>query len=597
MQGAIAHEKTISLAVLPLQNMSQDDTIDMFGTGFILDVITDLSRFRSFNIISYESIKNFDPDVRVNSLIFQDLKVDYVVKGLIRFHNDKLLINTQLVNAKQNRLVWAEKFKDDLEKIFDIEEELVEKIAVSLQHYVDFDVLEGIRKKPFINLNAYECWIRGLTELKKGTLEADEKAREFFLQAIEIDPHYARAYTGMSMTHFNEWSCQIWDRWEVSQKGAFEWAQKAVDLDERDHISMAILGRLYLFNGEYDKAEHFLRNALRLNPNDSENLIQIAFSFGYLGYLEEALQLYDKANRLNPIAGDSYFSCGAFLYFEYSDFNKAIELAEKHQFGKGWVDFPAYQAAAYYHLGQLDKMNECWQAFLQQFNLKINKGNTADSQTALKWMINVNPYKSNTQLKPFWEFISKDGLDISFNKTPNSIYTQYNQFKLDGELWTLQFAGKQTQITDLKGFHDISRLLSSPEESIHCTELMGAQVIQKGEEVFDEKAKRTYQKKILELQQELEEAQNLNDHVQIEKLQQEYDCIIDHLSKSTGMGGRTRKVSDNIEKARTAVTWRIRSAIRKISELHPQLGKHLELSIKTGLFCSYSPEMDMKWEL
>src|SRR5690606_39645083 len=66
-----------------------------------------------------------------------------------------------------------------------------------------------LRQKPLTSLGAYECWLRGYQELKKGTLEADEQARIYFQQAMELDPHYPRAYTGMSLSYFNEWSCQI----------------------------------------------------------------------------------------------------------------------------------------------------------------------------------------------------------------------------------------------------------------------------------------------------------------------------------------------------------------------------------------------------
>ena len=161
----------------------------------------------------------------------------------------------------------------------------------------------------------------------------------------------------------------------------------------------------------------------------------------------------------------------------------------------------------------------------------------------------------------------------------------------------MSFDGKQVQLSDLKGYHDIGRLLTEPAQSIHCTDLMGAQVLEKGEEVFDEKAKTTYQRRIQYLQQEMEEAKALADNQLLEKLQEEYDRIVDHLARAIGMGGKARKVTGTIEKCRTAVTWRIRSAVKKIAEVHPALGKHLEASIKTGIFCEYSPEHEVKWIL
>ena len=589
-----ASNKHIYVAVLPLQNMADDPAIERFCTGLVMDLITDLSRFRSFQIISYDVIKTLHPNEKINSPALDVLELNYLVKGLVRYRNNTLVFNIQLINAQENYLVWAEKFSGRLEELFNIQEEMVKKIVVSLQQVVDYDLLSEIRRKPITNLSAYECWLKGFEEIQKGTFKADEEARKYFKQAIEIDPFFSRAYTGMSLSYFNEWSCQIWDRWEVSQKGAFKWAQKAVELDEWDHISTAILGRLCLFNEEYDKAEHFLRKALRLNPNDTDNLIQIASCFSFLGYLKEALELYKRALRLNPAGDDIYFSCGALIYFELGEFDKMTELSKKYPVGKNWVDFSAYHAAAYYHRGNIDKMQACWNKYLHQFSKKINNGKPADTQTALRWMINVNPYKNATRLQPFWEYLSDDQQDLE-PVIPNQPSLHQNRFQIDGNLWLITYAEKQIQISDLKGLHDLKCLLSTPNRKFHCTELMGTKVIESGEPVFDEKARKSYQRRILELQNELEEAESLNDLGRVDSLQEEYQKLMDHLYKSVGKDGTPRKVSGSIEKARSAVTWRIRSAIKKISNIHPELSKHLDVSVNTGIFCEYAPEHEINW--
>jgi tetratricopeptide (TPR) repeat protein len=144
--------------------------------------------------------------------------------------------------------------------------------------------------------------------LKKGTLESDLKARAHFEAALKINPQFARAYSGISLSYFNEWSCQLWDRWDVSQKGAHKYALKAIEYDENDYISLAVLGRTFLYLGEYRKAEHFLRKSLRMNPNDADNLILIAFYMVYLGYAGEAETLYFRARDLNPFASRCLFS-------------------------------------------------------------------------------------------------------------------------------------------------------------------------------------------------------------------------------------------------------------------------------------------------
>ncbi len=596
METEVIH-KNICFAILPIRNLSDNPEMDIFCAGLVMDLITDLSRFRSFHLIAYDAIKALPEVEHAAVQPFQDVQLDYLVKGLLRHHGDRLHFNIQLINARQNRLVWAEKISGALEDIFRIQEEIAEKIVVSLQHFVDADLLAEMRKKPMTSLSAYECWLRGYQELKKGTLESDEQARVYFRNAMDIDPHYARAYTGMSLTYFNEWSCQIWDRWDVSRKGAFEWAQKAVELDEQDHVSIAILGRIHLFNGDYEKAEYLLRKALRLNPNDAENLMLIAFGFVFLGYAEEADHLYQKSWRLNPAAGNNAsLACGAFVRFEMGKFEEAIALGEKHELGKGWVDFPAFLAAAYYRKGDLENMQASWALFLREFSEKINQGRPASTHTALQWMKNVNPYRGFTQLQPFWDYLGRGEIASEPASMPRvSDKREENRFSGEAGLWTLDFAGKQVQMAELKGFYDLARLLEQPHTAIHCSALMGALVLEQGEVLLDEKAKKAYQRRIHDLQQEIEEATKFNDTARAASLQDEYDQFLEHLSQSLGKGGRSRTVSGTLEKARTAVTWRIRSAIKKIAEAHPALGRHLEVSVKTGTFCEYNPEHEMGW--
>ena len=99
------------------------------------------------------------------------------------------------------------------------------------------------------------------------------------------------------------------------------------------------------------------------------------------------------------------------------------------------------------------------------------------------------------------------------------------------------------------------------------------------------------------MQFDLERAESNNDQGRADRVRSELDALIDELAKATGLGGRSRKIGDAAEKARSSVTWRIRSAIKKIGAAHPQLGQHLTNSVRTGSFCVYSPENPTEWEL
>ena len=109
------------------------------------------------------------------------------------------------------------------------------------------------------------------------------------------------------------------------------------------------------------------------------------------------------------------------------------------------------------------------------------------------------------------------------------------------------------------------------------------------------KAKKQYEKKIAELQADMSEAEQRSDFSGLEKMQDEYDKLIEYLSHSLGIRGKVRESGNPVEKARSAVTWRIRSAIARIESCHPQLGAHLSNAIKTGSFCSYQPDREVTW--
>ena len=400
----------------------------------------------------------------------------------------------------------------------------------------------------------------------------------------------------MSLTYFNEWSCQLWERWDVSQQGAFDWAKKAIDLDPHNHVAAMILGRVYLYEAEYDIAEHYLRKALQLNPTDTENLVQIASCFVHLGYTAEADALYQKVLQYNSQRAEQFNFIGALIAFEQGNFEACIRLSNSTQLS--WVDSHCILAAAYFETGNQAGMEKSWQRYLHEFKTKILKNERFPSNhEAIQWVINVSPYRGHTNQRRFWEHMAGKETASASRNFLRTTTPLLNFFFREHDGWQISYENHSFRISDSKGVNDIARLLSAPGEQIHCSDLMGSMVKMRGEKLIDEKAKKNYKAKLLSLQEDLSLAEVNNDYQRSAVLQKEFDDILDMLSNSMGLNGRARKSDDPIEKVRTAVTWRIRNSIKKISAIHPSLGKHLSNSIKTGLFCSYRPEKNVSWAL
>ena len=184
-------------------------------------------------------------------------------------------------------------------------------------------------------------------------------------------------------------------------------------------------------------------------------------------------------------------------------------------------------------------------------------------------------------------------------------------FRYEGELWRLSYAGSDAHLPDLKGLHDLARLLRAPGEEIHCLELAAAPAQaaarpaaddalgEQGHagELLDERARAEYRRRIEELRDDLELAEAANDGVRAERARDELETVTAALASAFGLGGRARRAGDPAERARSAVTWRIRSAVSKVEAAHPALGAHLRSSVRTGTFCSYRPERPVEWLL
>jgi len=560
--------------------------------GIFLDLITELSRFRQFKIVASSSEKAVESSL-------EGQEINYRIEGSFRIGGERLLVNVQLYEFATDRLVWAERFEGEPDAFFTLQENLLGKVVSRLQQQLDLDILAGIGQRPTQSLKAYEYWLYGLQQVKQGTLEADEKARHFFEQAIEQDPKYSLAYSGMSLTYFNEWSCQLWDRWDLSQKGAKEWAERALQLDHENYLANLVAGKVYLFEQHFDQAESCLRKALLLNANDPFNVSQIAFGFVYLGFLKEAESLYQRALSLDPVHPDKYIPTGVLIHFEQGKYQEVLDEGARYLHSP-WVDYPTLLAASSFYLDRPRQALIYWKAYLEEFKLKINNGESAQlEEKALQWVKNINPFKTGTRYIPFWEWIKEQrGISNSSEEESPSVTINSNTyFQYENGIWRLGYQGQDILLPDLKGLHDLQLLIRQAGKEIHCTELMGIAVADKGEPVFDEKAKKEYQSRLLELQTSIQEAEDQGQSGRLPDLHQEYDQLLTQLSRATGMGGKTRELSNGVEKARTAVTWRIRSAIKKVSEANPTLGKHLSTAIQTGIFCSYVPESSPSWEL
>jgi hypothetical protein len=179
------------------------------------------------------------------------------------------------------------------------------------------------------------------------------------------------------------------------------------------------------------------------------------------------------------------------------------------------------------------------------------------------------------------------------------------EFRFDGEVWSLVFAGRTVHLPDAKGLRDLHHLLSRPGTDVPAVQLLapeGGEVVVAarrlgGDAVLDEEAKAQYKRRLDRLDEEIDRAAELGDDRRAAEYDRERAALLDELRAAAGLAGRARRLGDEAERARKTVTARIRDTLRKIDQRHPELAAHLRTAVSTGATCSYRPDGGITWRL
>lgn len=168
-------------------------------------------------------------------------------------------------------------------------------------------------------------------------------------------------------------------------------------------------------------------------------------------------------------------------------------------------------------------------------------------------------------------------------------------FAAEGTLRRVAFAGRSALLSDLTGFRHIERLLGEPGRELHALDLVGAGLRDAGLlPELDAEARAAYRRRLQEVEDDIAEAEANNDPVRAELAARDRDYLITALTRAAGLGGRARTAGTPQERARTSVTRAIRYALARLRDVHPELASHLQRSINTGTYCSYTPELAVR---
>ncbi|MBS1810827.1 MAG: tetratricopeptide repeat protein [Acidobacteria bacterium] len=291
-----------SIAVMPFENKNSDADTDYLSDGLAESVIFRLTQIPDLRVSPTSSVMRYKGKETDVARIANELGVDAVMTGRMTKRGDNLNITVELVDARANKSLWGEQYERKLSELLTTQREMVTEIVSKLQLKLSGESEQKLAKKSTDNNEAYQLYLQGRFHWNKRTSEDFQKAVVFFKQAIEKDPNYALAYSGLADTYtlFPEYVDSRPKEYSPQAKQA---AQTALELDPNLAEAHVSLGRV-LFDYEYDfaGAEKLYKRAIELDPNYATAHQWYALLLVSSGRNDEGVRAITKAIDLDPFS-------------------------------------------------------------------------------------------------------------------------------------------------------------------------------------------------------------------------------------------------------------------------------------------------------
>ena len=354
-----------AIAVLPFVNKSNDSEQEYFSDGLTEDIITALALWRSFPVIARNSsfaCKGQSVNVKQ---VAGELGARYILEGSVRKGGNRVRITAQLIDGESAHHIWAKKYDRELDDIFELQDDITRHIAAMIVPEVKRAELSRSTRKRQTDLNAWDYYLRGMALTHEFSKEGNSRAREMFECALQFDPKYSDAYSGIARTYHRDILMEYYDDRGETISLALEASRRAVALDPSSAFAHMVLSTAHAWRNDTDLALAEGQTAIELNPNDALSLHALGNKADLAGN-PEGIEMMLRAQRLNPLDSDMPMKLTflARAYVNNRELDKAIECSrlaiQKH------ATYPHAHfilAIAFAHAGRTDEareaLNEC----------------------------------------------------------------------------------------------------------------------------------------------------------------------------------------------------------------------------------------------
>jgi TolB-like protein/class 3 adenylate cyclase/rhodanese-related sulfurtransferase len=350
-----------SIAVLPFNNMSEDQSQEYFADGMTEDLITDLSKISGLFVIARNSSFSYKGrQVKVRE-VAEELGVRYVLEGSVRRAGEQVRINAQLIDATTGGHLWADRYDGTLEDIFDLQDQVTEQIVAALA--VSLTGVEQAQqaRHDTENAAAHDAYLQGWARYKLLTPKDLAEAVPFFEEALRLDPAYAQAHAALASLYWdvlqNDWAFDL----NMPSLRAEQFANTHLEEALKNPIPLAhvLQARMLASWGLYDDAVLEVQQAVALDENDATALAGLAEALFKANRPAEGLDFIEQAMRLDPHHPPSYLIILGAAQLGLEQFDEAATIFERAVKRNPDNDLPwIYLASSYGHLGRIEAADD-----------------------------------------------------------------------------------------------------------------------------------------------------------------------------------------------------------------------------------------------
>ncbi|MFZ1929172.1 MAG: tetratricopeptide repeat protein, partial [Candidatus Sulfotelmatobacter sp.] len=313
-----------AIAVLPLDNLSNDPSQDYFTEGMTDELINDLAQLGGLRVTSRTSVMHYKGGTKTVPQIGQELGVDALIEGTVERVGNRVRIRVQLIDASTDRHLWARSYDHELKDVLLLQSTAAHDIATEIEGQVVASPAQvRASNERTVQTDAYEAYLKGRFFWNKRSLQSLQQAVKYFQQAIALDPTYARAYAGLAES-YAIMGYMVSPSNEQAQKGRAA-ARRAIELDDQlpeAHTALGFIAENH--DWDWQTAEKEYQRAIQLNPSYATGHQLYAECLALQGRFDEAFPEIERARQLDPLSLIIATDNGAILFFSHQ-YDRAIE--------------------------------------------------------------------------------------------------------------------------------------------------------------------------------------------------------------------------------------------------------------------------------